>query len=661
MSFLVRFTTCTLLSVICFSIGSLFCFSQSRVHVFAARMDPVSVFSESVFSDFDGYFVGGGGGGGHHQHHQHHQHHHSSSSYQHSGSPQARDDDRNQNKPLILHHASSRYTRDDDSVEGSCSFHVQTNELAAGVRLFQGKRETSSNPTAVGGGACVNLDWWPSSKCDYGRCPWKNAGVPFLDTKNKNLRAAVRSLARHQPLILRVGGSLADTIFYNTSKHVECGTYRLDNETRLGYDIKGACLQPDTWFALHSLCGADDTNCRIAFGLNGLVGRKLANPCEPNTNCHNLSPPPKCCTTWEGSWDKTNAVSLMRFSKMYGVKPFAFELGNEIAGPGGIEANNIEPQQYAADLANLFDAIRGVWSEDEDGVKGDMMWPAVPLVVGYDTSFRADWTANMLAEAKRMGSTPHIFATHEYVLGAGADPKACAGKITPSNLDATAESYRQQAEVVRNVSTAQPWIGEAGGAYNSGAPGVTDAFMSSFWYLDNMATASLHGFGGWCRQTLVGGNYSLLASDGLFTPHPDFYAALLWRQLASSRVLHVTAKAHSDGVSNADVRVYAHCTLNAESDVTLLMINLRTSSVDVKIAFPGGDVSQFPRTVWTATALDGDEHAPHVQINGVPASGFAVPRGWDVLAGQATELPPRSWSFVVVHVVNVPACRRTAV
>ena len=36
----------------------------------------------------------------------------------------------------------------------------------------------------------------------------------------------------------------------------------------------------------------------------------------------------------------------------------------------------------------------------------------------------------------------------------------------------------------------QVWIGESGGAYNSGRAGVTDAFASSFWYLDELGTTA---------------------------------------------------------------------------------------------------------------------------------------------------------------------------
>lgn len=39
----------------------------------------------------------------------------------------------------------------------------------------------------------------------------------------------------------------------------------------------------------------------------------------------------------------------------------------------------------------------------------------------------------------------------------------------------------------------QLWVGEAGGAFNSGRREATGCFASSFWYLDEMATMAAHG------------------------------------------------------------------------------------------------------------------------------------------------------------------------
>jgi hypothetical protein len=53
------------------------------------------------------------------------------------------------------------------------------------------------------------------------------------------------------------------------------------------------------------------------------------------------------------------------------------------------------------------------------------------------------------------------------------------------------------AQVRKTVKEASPnmqlWVGEAGGAFNSGRQDITGCFASSFWYLDEMATMAAHG------------------------------------------------------------------------------------------------------------------------------------------------------------------------
>ncbi|KAG5048872.1 hypothetical protein JHK85_009975 [Glycine max] len=66
------------------------------------------------------------------------------------------------------------------------------------------------------------------------------------------------------------------------------------------------------------------------------------------------------------------------------------------------------------------------------------------------------------------------------------------------------------------------WVGEAGGAYNSGGNHVSNRFLNSFWYLDQLGIASCYNTKVYCRQTLIGGNYGLLNAT-TFAPNPDYY------------------------------------------------------------------------------------------------------------------------------------------
>ena len=42
---------------------------------------------------------------------------------------------------------------------------------------------------------CVGIDWWPRTKCDYGRCSWDEASMLNLDLENVKLQKAVQAPA----------------------------------------------------------------------------------------------------------------------------------------------------------------------------------------------------------------------------------------------------------------------------------------------------------------------------------------------------------------------------------------------------------------------------------------------------------------------------------
>ena len=142
------------------------------------------------------------------------------------------------------------------------------------------------------------------------------------------------------------------------------------------------------------------------------------------------------------------------------------------------------------------------------------------------------------------------------------------------------------------------WMGEAGGAYNSGRPGVTDSFTSSFWFLDGFGVLSEAGESTFCRQTLVGGNYGLLQNTEEHKPNPDFFALQLWQTLMGSSVLEVT---RGGGGDDRNFRAYAHS--NGNNSVTYLLLNLSNeTSYDVSPAV--GDWARTADYVVTAESTD---------------------------------------------------------
>lgn len=86
-----------------------------------------------------------------------------------------------------------------------------------------------------------------------------------------------------------------------------------------------------------------------------------------------------------------------------------------------------------------------------------------------------------------------------------------------------------------------------------------------------MAIFAATGHGSYCRQTLVGGHYSLLDYVS-YVPNPDYYSLLLWSRLMGSKVLATTLSVASD------LRTYAHCSKEGEGAITLLFINLSNTT-----------------------------------------------------------------------------------
>ena len=102
---------------------------------------------------------------------------------------------------------------------------------------------------------CVDLDWWPETKCDYGRCTWGRSSMLTIELDDRRLRAALRALS---PSFLRLGGSLSDFVRYEVADtgaadaagcNASFGGPTLG--TRLGFPVGAGCLKASRWDAAH--------------------------------------------------------------------------------------------------------------------------------------------------------------------------------------------------------------------------------------------------------------------------------------------------------------------------------------------------------------------------------------------------------------------------
>jgi len=181
----------------------------------------------------------------------------------------------------------------------------------------------------------------------------------------------------------------------------------------------------------------------------------------------------------------------------------------------------------------------------------------------------------------------------------------------------------------------QLWVGESAFAWHSGRVGVTDTFLSSPWWMSALGQLSpTHS--GFCRQTLVGGNYELI-NKTTRAPNADYYVARLWKDAMGPAVYAASS-------NDTEVRVYAHCAPGG--GLTLAYINFSantTAALHVQGPPPGS-----PRLLRALASVDNTT----VLLNGrqlvyTPGSG-ALPDlqpAADAGAGPLL-LPPHTLGFV---------------
>ncbi|KAL5828672.1 hypothetical protein ACOSQ3_018140 [Xanthoceras sorbifolium] len=400
---------------------------------------------------------------------------------------------------------------------------------------------------------CATLDWWPHNKCDYNQCPWGNAGILNLDLKNKILSNAIKAF---NPLRIRIGGSLQDQVLYKVGNAVKTCHHFIRRKTGLFGFSKG-CLHMDRWDKINGLF--KETGAVVTFGLNALFGR------TKSTTEDNL---------WVGDWDMRNARDLMNYTVSKGYKIESYELGNELCA-SGVSAK-VTAEQYAKDIVALKNLVKELYPDSSNQ----------PKVLGPAGFFDKKWFSTFLEK-----SGPDVvdgLTHHIYNLGPGNDPGLIDKIQDPFFLSDIAQTFKDISETVKTFGPwSGAWVGESGGAYNSGGKDVSRTFVNGFWYLDQLGMTSTFNHKVYCRQALIGGNYALLNTT-TFVPNPDYYGALLWHRLMGKNVLSAT---HN---GSPYLRVYSHCSRH-KPGITLLLINMSNSTTfDVSVA---NDENLYPDNI----------------------------------------------------------------
>ncbi|CAN4118285.1 unnamed protein product [Withania somnifera] len=476
---------------------------------------------------------------------------------------------------------------------------------------------------------CATLDWWPSNKCDYGTCSWGNSSLLNLDLSNNVFLNAIRAFS---PLKIRLGGTLQDKLIYQTAHDEQPCTPFLYNNTEM-FDFTQGCLPLSRWDELNEFF--KKTGAKITFGLNALNGKTI----DPDGSAF-------------GDWDSSNAMSFIRYTVSRGYTIHGWELGNELNG-NGIGAV-ISADQYSYDVMALHKLVQDIYKGKD----------VMPLILAPGGIFNAVWFSKFIVKAS---SSLQVVTHHIYSVGAGNDSNLVQKILDPSHLDEESKILRSLQGILRNNGTsAVAWVGESGGVFNSGRNRVSNSFVSSFWYLDQLGMSATCDTKTYCRQTLVGGNYGLLNTT-TFHPNPDYYGALLWHRLMGRDVLSTRFP------GTKKLRAYAHCSKSSDG-IALLLINMDGGNISLSVTLANTNESpllqvtndqnprhEIEREEYHLTAKNGDLHSQTVLLNGkelnVDHFGRIPPlEPIRVNSSYPVAIAPLSIVFVHIPTIQLSAC-----
>mmetsp|Transcript_16017 Transcript_16017/g.26864 ORF Transcript_16017/g.26864 Transcript_16017/m.26864 type:complete len:565 (-) Transcript_16017:183-1877(-) len=514
---------------------------------------------------------------------------------------------------------------------------------------------------------CVTLDWWPNNKCDSvdgeSNCAWVNASILSAPIhEGSRLQKAARALGK---FTLRLGGTLADSIVYDLgTEDVSCPDFSPAPPEKAKLFTDG-CLSASRWDEVLQLCpNSSPSQCDMVFGLNGMTNRTCVNVDPSRAPC--FYPEATCSDTF----DFSNVERLMKYTAAKGYSMKGYEFGNELTC--------LSPEQYASSLKQLEQLIVET-SQDSN---------SVPFLIATDSKDPdPDFFSSFVPLVE---SFLHAASWHSYPLQAGvycSGPGAANNSavddiiMDPSGMDDFIKNAGEMSRAVQQASpSVQTWMGETGGAYDSGCSGSTNAFMSGFWFLHSMAAFAVQGHDMFCRQTFTGGNYELV-NKVTNIPNPDYYSTLLFGKLMGKKVLDIFADETSASASS--VRLFAHCTPEIEGlhvedsgemtrDGSVTMMYLNYDDEDVLVdddALKNGSYLRweyFLSGVYNPKSPAADAlHSDLIALNGKllvpnPATGDLPQLSPRVVDGTAAEtrlrLPGYSYGFIVYPFAGLKVC-----
>lgn len=379
--------------------------------------------------------------------------------------------------------------------------------------------------------------------------------VKALDLKDKKLLSLAKALA---PAMVRIGGTEADRVKYKVGWKALKKLFGIKKTKKKGprrKQVKHALvLNKKFWNSLIDFF--EHTGLDLLFNVS-------AGPADRDAT---------------GSWLPDNTMKLIAYTLKQKFHVPAWELGNEVNGFLFLHGlrHHVSASQYARDFIRFAETINSLSPGSKIVGPASAVWPKLgeinPII-------------NTLC-ASPSGLHLDALSWHYYPQQSSNGPLAVrrAGKHTllcPDVLNGVArlnkkiEKSRRKIAESEKIETVENWITETGHALYGGEQGLSDSFVSTLWWLDQLGLMAREGVNKIFRQSLVGARYGMLDQE-TFDPRPDYYASFLWKKLMGNRVKHVELNG-----KNRKVRAYLHSGRKEffpKSPDTLLLININKNS-----------------------------------------------------------------------------------
>jgi heparanase len=332
-----------------------------------------------------------------------------------------------------------------------------------------------------------------------------------------------------------------------------------------------------------------------------------------------------------GVWTPDQARRLLAYTHAIGGTIAAAEFMNEpnLAALGGAPAG-YDASAYGRDF--------GIFHRLAEDAAPEMM------ILGPGTTDETVIAADLLAAS---GPGVDALSYHYY----GMLSARCSGKSSPeaalsedwlSRTDRALTFYQALRD---RLEPGKPiWLTETADAACGGNPWAA-TFLDTFRYLDQLGRLARAGVQVVMHNTLAASDYGLL-DERTRKPRPNYWGALLWRQLMGTTVLNAGVPTKSG------LQVYAHCQRGTPGGVVVLVVNTDRNAPHALVL----PTASARYTLDAASLLDAD-----VRLNG---RTLAISAGDELpdIAGVPTAADIVTFQPVTITFLAIPdagnnACR----